>query len=55
MDGHKIEKLIMLVSEYSELYDMKDKNYSNQIRRENIWDEIGRKLNESGKYLFIRK
>jgi len=53
MDGHKIEKLIMLVSEYSELYDMKDKNYSNQIRRENIWDEI--KLNESGKYLFIRK
>lgn len=49
MDGEKIDKLIVLVAEYSELYDMAHKNYSNQHRREIIWTEIGNKLNEKGK------
>ncbi|CAH1968682.1 unnamed protein product [Acanthoscelides obtectus] len=46
MDGEKIEKLILLVGEYSELYDMANKNYSNQNRMDIVWLEIGNKINE---------
>ncbi|CAH0546179.1 unnamed protein product [Brassicogethes aeneus] len=53
MDGEKIEKLILLVNEYEELYDMSNKNYSNQNRREIIWGEIGKKINESGEFSFM--
>ncbi|CAG9822199.1 unnamed protein product [Phaedon cochleariae] len=48
MDAEKIERLILLVNDYNELYDMSNKNYSNQNRRDNIWSEIGKKLNENG-------
>ncbi|XP_072400643.1 uncharacterized protein [Diabrotica undecimpunctata] len=34
------EKLIILVSGYKELYDLGDKNYSNQERKNNCWNEI---------------
>lgn len=50
MDEEKVERLILLVSEYKELYDMSNKNYSNQLRRDNIWQEIAKSLNENGKY-----
>lgn len=45
MDGDKIERLILLVNEYNELYYMSNKNYSNQNRRKIIWAEIEKKIN----------
>lgn len=50
MEG-KIERLILLVSERPEIYDLSNKHYSNLIRKENIWREIAKELNESRKYL----
>ncbi|CAH1105590.1 unnamed protein product [Psylliodes chrysocephalus] len=38
MDG---EVLITLVQNYEELYNLKHSQYSNQQRRDNIWEEIG--------------
>lgn len=49
LDGEKTEMLIALVQDYKELYDMSDNNYSNVLRRDNIWSEIGKELKESGK------
>lgn len=51
MNDDKIEQLITLVRDYSELFDMSNKNYSNQLRRDNIWKEIAEKLGENGKLL----
>lgn len=55
LDGEKTEMLIVLVQEYKELYDMSDNNYSNVLRRDNIWSEIGKELKESGKYRNFNK
>lgn len=52
MDSEKVEKLIELVSEYDELYDMSNNNYSNQTRRDEIWSKIGNELNENGNYKY---
>lgn len=40
--------LISLVERYEELYNLKHQHYHNQLRRDNIWDEIGQIMNESG-------
>ncbi|KAL1488986.1 hypothetical protein ABEB36_014765 [Hypothenemus hampei] len=40
--------LITLVQQYEEIYNLKNKYYSNQQRRQNIWDEIGEKMGQSG-------
>lgn len=42
------ERLILLVSEYSELYDLSHKNYSNLDRKNNCWTEIGKALGQPG-------
>lgn len=53
MDDEKADELIILVAEYVELYDLQNKNYSNQQRKENIWREIALKLKETRKYLLF--
>ncbi|CAG4951261.1 unnamed protein product [Parnassius apollo] len=41
-------QLIAVVQEYEELYNLRHLFYSNQQRRDNIWEEVGRRLNKSG-------
>ncbi|CAG9795441.1 unnamed protein product [Diatraea saccharalis] len=41
--------LIYIVRNYEELYNVHHQNYSNQQRRDNIWDEIGEQLCINGK------
>jgi len=48
-----IARLITIVQEYEELYNLKHPHYSNQQRRDNIWDEIGKRLNQTGKLIHI--
>lgn len=48
-----VARLITIVQEYEELYNLKHPNYSNQQRRDNIWEEIGNRLNENGKFLYF--
>ena len=43
------ERLILLVSEYSELYDLSNKNYSNLEIKNNCWKEIGKAIGQPGK------
>ncbi|KAK9882711.1 hypothetical protein WA026_022762 [Henosepilachna vigintioctopunctata] len=38
-------QLIVIVQEYEELYNLRNHQYSNQQRRDNIWEEIGRRMN----------
>lgn len=45
-----ISKLIIIVQEYEELYNVGHPEYSNILRRDNIWDEIGMKINQPSKY-----
>ena len=45
----KEEQLINLVRTYPELYDLSNEHYSNQIRKNNIWKEISKELEEAGK------
>lgn len=40
--------LITLVQQYDELYNLKNKDYNNQQRRQNIWEEIGEILKQPG-------
>jgi hypothetical protein len=47
------DKLILLVQQYDELYNFKNSNCSNQQRRQNIWDEIGKAMKETGKILTL--
>lgn len=49
MDDRKIEKLILLVREYEEIYDTNNRNYSNKLKKDNIWVDIGKQLGEDGK------
>lgn len=53
MDG---EVLITLVQNYEELYNLKHSQYSNQQRRDNIWEEIGNIMKLPSEYItFISK
>lgn len=45
--------LIELVRSYEELYNLQHQYYSNQQRRDNIWEEIGEVLGENGKLFLI--
>lgn len=49
------EQLIQIVQEYSNLYDLGDKNYHNLLMRENSWEEIGQRLDLPGKTKFYFK
>lgn len=46
-------RLIAIVQEYEEIYNLKHPNYSNQQRRDNIWEEIGNRLNQTGKFIIF--
>ncbi|KAL1489126.1 hypothetical protein ABEB36_014069 [Hypothenemus hampei] len=40
------EKLINLISQYSELYDLQNEHYMNSSRKNNIWNEIAKEMGE---------
>jgi len=42
--------LIELVRDVTPLWDQRDKNYHNRDLKPKLWDEIGEKLNVTGKY-----
>jgi hypothetical protein len=42
--------LIELVRDVRALWDQRDKNYYNRDLKPKLWDEIGEKLNVTGKY-----
>jgi len=42
--------LIKLVRDVAPLWDQTDKNYHNRYLKPKLWDEIGEKLNVTGKY-----
>jgi len=42
--------LIELVRDMSPLWDERDKNYHNRDFKLKLWDDIGEKLNITGKY-----
>ena len=42
------EKLITLVQSHECLYDMGDKDYSNNFKKDKFWTEIGNELQQSG-------
>jgi hypothetical protein len=43
------EKLIDLVHECEEIYDITNKNYGDGVWKEKLWGQIGEKLKTSGK------
>ncbi|XP_046683287.1 uncharacterized protein LOC124369353 [Homalodisca vitripennis] len=43
-----VSKLISLVQNYTELYNMRHPEYFNVNRRENCWEEIGAMLGQAG-------
>jgi len=42
--------LIELVRDVTSLWDQRNKNYHNRDLKPKLWDEIGKKLNVTGKY-----
>jgi hypothetical protein len=44
------EKLIALVHKCEELYDISNKKYSDSVREEKLWGQIGEGLKKSGKF-----
>jgi len=44
-----MEKFIEIVKKHPILYDLSHKDYKNKLKKEKIWDKIGRELNENGK------
>ena len=44
------EKLIVLVRKCEEIYDMSNEKYSDSVRREKLWEQIGEELKKSGKF-----
>lgn len=46
------EKLIEFVRDYKYLYDLSDKRYSDNQKKDQAWNEIGIKLNSDGEYIF---
>lgn len=49
--GEDDKKLINLVSGYPALYDCSLETYKDPRARDNIWQEIGQKLNKTSQYL----
>lgn len=45
------EKLINLVRQYYLLYNPDNKDYNNNRKKEQVWEEIGKQLKRSGKYI----
>lgn len=45
------EKLIEFVRDYKYLYDLSDKRYSDNQKKDQAWNEIGIKLNSNGEYI----
>lgn len=45
-------RLIAIVQEYEEIYNLKHPDYSNQQIRDNIWEQIGTRFNKNGKFVF---
>lgn len=45
-----VAKLITIVQEYEELYNLRHPEYSNINRRDNIWHEIGIRMDSTGKW-----
>lgn len=45
------EELIIHVQSYPFLYDLENARYSNQLIRENAWEEIGIKMKCKGKII----
>lgn len=43
------ENLINLVRQYDILYNFDKKDYNNNRKKEEVWDEIGRLMKRSGK------
>lgn len=46
------EQLIEIVREYKYLYDLSNKKYSDNQKKDQAWNEIGVKLKINGKHLF---
>lgn len=44
------QKLIYLVSNYVDLYDVSSAHYSNHERKQNIWKDIANAMGQPGKY-----
>jgi len=42
--------LIELVRDFTPFWEQRDKNYHNRDLKPRLWDEIGEKLNVTGKY-----
>lgn len=42
------ETFILIIQSYKEIYDIGDPNYHNQLRRDNIWEEIEEKCGIKG-------
>ncbi|CAK1591018.1 unnamed protein product [Parnassius mnemosyne] len=40
--------LILFVQQYEDLYNLQHPHYMNRQRRDNIWEEIGERMNETG-------
>lgn len=46
------EKLIELVRNYPELYDLSNKKYMDACFKNNVWNKIGKELKLEGKLAF---
>jgi hypothetical protein len=46
-------KLVELVWEHPILYDWKDPGYSRKEKTDLVWENIGKKLNESGTLIYL--
>jgi hypothetical protein len=44
------DKLIELVRQCEELYDVSNKKYSDSVWKEKVWGKIGEELKKSGKF-----
>lgn len=51
-DMNSTEKLINLVQSYPCLYDKSNKDFKNSFKKEIIWDNIAKELNQSREYIF---
>jgi hypothetical protein len=47
------EKLLELIRKCEELYDMRNKTYSESVWKEQVWGQIGEELNTSGKFFMF--
>jgi hypothetical protein len=45
-----MEKLIEFVKIYPILYDLSHEDYKNVRKKDNVWEQIGVELKESGKW-----